>query len=136
MILSHNSIRRIYIRLHHLCSLIFFAFIFLLSCKQNKQRDIEIIWKDKRAIAISIPKSLLSYMDVDSINDRLKVYVEKHRSVAMLGEHEVQEESFIFKPLIPLTAGLGYEVYFDKKLIGKIKVPAANASDAPRLLMV
>ncbi len=136
MILSHNSYTRIYIRLRHLCSLIFFAFIFLLSCKQNKQRDIEIIWDDKRAVAISIPKSLLNDMDINSLNERLKVYVEKNKSVAMLGEYNLQDEMILFKPLVPLSQGLSYEVYFDKKLIGNIKVPFANASNAPRLLMV
>jgi hypothetical protein len=56
--------------------------------------------------------------------------------VAVLGEKSMEDDLLIFKPLVPLSRGLNYQVYFDNKLIGNINVPPANSSDAPRLLMV
>jgi hypothetical protein len=124
------------VRLHRICSLIFFAFIIIAACKRGTTKSSEIVWDNNSAVAISIPNGALKGNVDNSFENRLKVYVDQNKSTPMLGEYSLEEDKVIFKPLVPLTRGLSYEVYFDDKLVSRIEVPLANASDAPKLLMI
>jgi hypothetical protein len=134
MIQSNYSHTHINVRLHF-CSLIFFACI-IPGCRRNTTKEIEIVWDNKKAVAISIPNGALTGNVANSTNNRLKVYVDQSKKIAMLGEYSVEEERVVFKPLVPLSRGLRYGVYWDNKLVSTIKLPLANSSEAPRLLMV
>ena len=136
MMRNKNSYSLFNVRLHYVCSLIFFVFTFLSSCKQNPQSNIEIIWEDKRAVAISIPKDALGANADHSIENKLKLFAGKNKTIAVLGEYKVEAERVVIKPLIPLSRGLDYHVYFDDKLVGSINVPLANADEAKRLVMI
>lgn len=117
------------IRLYNLCNLIFFALIFMSSC-QNKHSEIAIVWNNNKAVALSIPKNLLDVTAADSINFLLQVRVEKSSSIAMLGDYIIEDDNILFKPLVPLSRGMGYEI-FRNQLIAKIKVPLSDIADAP-----
>jgi hypothetical protein len=117
-------------------SLIFFVFLLLSSCRQNKQEEIDIIWNNERAVAISIPKSLLNQAPADSFSTFLQVRLESENPVAILGGHSIAGDKLLFKPLIPFSRGLSYEIIFRNKQIGKIKIPLADAKDAPSLIAI
>ena len=135
MMRNNNFYIPTYVRLHDVCSLIFFALTFFSACKQNPQSNIEIVWEDKRAVAISIPKNILGKSIVNSI-ENLKVFAGKNKSIAVLGEYKRVADRVVFRPLIPLSGGLDYHIYFDDKLIRNISVPLANVSEAQRLISV
>ena len=118
----------------HFCNLIFFAFLILCGCKQQTTNAISIVWNNGRAIAVSIPESVFAGSTTGSITDRLKVYVEKNKLNAIIGEYSVEEENVVFKPLVPFTNGLNYEVYFDRLLVGRITVPGEESLQPPQLL--
>lgn len=126
----YNS-HKISIRLCKLYSLIFFALIFFFSCR-SKTSDITLVWENDRAVAISVPKNLLE--NTASANE-LHVRVEKS-NLAMLGDITPEDDNILFRPVVPLTRGLVYEIFFRNTLIGKIKVPSANAAYAPVVVKV
>ena len=59
------------IRLGYMLSLIFFVQFFILACQQNKKPEISIVWKNKQAVGIAIPKNLVD--DPDSVSQLLQV---------------------------------------------------------------
>ena len=67
---------------------------------------------------------------MDSIHQLLLVRVESVAPVGILGEHTIEVDKIVFKPLIPFSRGLNYEIIFRNRQIGKIKIPVANEEDA------
>ena len=63
----YNICSHMHIRLGYMLSLIFFVQFFVLACQQNK-KEISIIWKDKQAVGISIPKNLVDDIDFEAID--------------------------------------------------------------------
>lgn len=125
----------IMIRLGQPLSLIFLVLISLFACKQKEQKAITIVWTTKQATGIAVPKPLLKNLEVDSISQHLQIRLENNPT-AMLGEYSIHDDHILFKPLIPLSRGLRYEVVFRNDLISSINVPLANAAEAPVLVAV
>lgn len=123
------------IRLYKLYSLIFFAFIFLTACEQNKQQDISLVWNNNQAIAITVPSRILKDYAPRSANALFQVRLQESVD-AMLGDVTTEEDHLVFTPVVPLTRGLVYEILWDNQIIDKITVPTADASRAPRLIAV
>jgi hypothetical protein len=128
--LQHNIIR-----LYFLYSLIFFAIIPSCTQREKSAASISLVWDNNQAKALAIPKKLADE-NIDSLKTWLRVSVENGNSVAMLGDYSLVDDNVLFTPLVPFTRGLGYDVYFRNKLIGKIKVPAADSADAPVVLNI
>lgn len=135
MTLTYNSLVRTMIRLSQSLSLIFFVLIFLITCKQKGKEDVTLVWNDKQATGILIPKSLLKDQHEDSILKYLQVRLENNSAV-MLGEYNTSEDKIVFKPLIPFTRGLSYEVFIRNGLIGKLQIPSADPALAAKLFAV
>ena len=113
----------------------FFIFFLFTACRHAEQSDsISIVWKNDKAIGLSIPKSRLS--ETNQLEERLIVQlvipVEK---AAVLGTFRTDGEHVLFEPLVPLTRGLRYDVLFDNTLLTQIDIPNTEAS-APELLEV
>lgn len=109
------------IRLGFLLSLIFFVVNLLNSCKQKE--EISIVWEENRAKAFVIPKSVFHSGDIDRLQVRLQKHVEP-----VLGQFEKEEDAIVFKPVVPFTAGLIYEIFYRKEIIGTVSIPLpANA---------
>ena len=119
------------IRLGSLLSLIFFGLL-LTACQQNKKEEIEINWNDKKATGIIIPKSLLT--ETDSLSSVVKIRLENEPG-AMLGEYSETNDKVLFKPLVPLSPGLNYEIFFKESLLGKIAIPSP-VGEAAKLVAV
>jgi hypothetical protein len=104
------------IRLGFWLSLIFFVLTFLNSCKQKE--GIYIVWEQNRAKAIVIPKSVFYSGDIDQLQVRLKKQFEP-----VLGQFEEEGNAVVFKPVVPLTSGLDYEIFYQKEIVGSIFIP-------------
>ncbi len=135
MILIYNSSILKVIRLSQSLSLIFFVLIFASRCKQQSKEEITLLWNDKQATGILIPKSSLKDQHLDSGLKYLQVRLENNPAV-MLGEYNKSEDYILFKPLIPLSPGLSYEVFFRNSLISKLQIPSADHAQAAKLVAV
>jgi len=117
---SEFSIRK-KIRLGYWLSLIFFVLTFLNSCKQKE--EISIVWEENRAKAIVIPKSVFNSGDIHQLQVRLQKQVEP-----VLGQFDKEDDAIVFRPVVPLTSGLTYEIFYQKEIVGSVSIPVpANA---------
>jgi len=144
MVLNYN--RRI--RLETLTSLILFfarsiwflvATSLVLACYPRKEKPttIDILWKNERATGVIVPSAYISQIPRDSITNFLHVYLSGAESrTAILGDYQLTEDSVIFKPLVPFTPGLTYEVSVAGEIIGKIQIPHSNHNDTPELTAI
>jgi hypothetical protein len=112
---SEFSVRK-KIRLGFWLSLIFFVLTFLISCKQKE--EISIVWEENRAKALVIPKSVFNSGDIDQLQVRLQKQFEP-----VLGQFEEEDNAVVFKPVVPLTAGLIYEILYQKKIVRSVSIP-------------
>lgn len=112
--------------LHLLCKLFFYSFI-LISCKNNKDnspKGIFIIWKDSRAAGISISKSSLSGISDDSLKTNFQIRLANRGDQPFItGDIEFQKDLYIFKPLIPFTRGLSYEIIIRHQFLARLEIP-------------
>ena len=112
--------------------LLVFILLVFLSCKSPSERgsDLIIHWENKKPTAIVIP-----FVPEKNISaDLLRATISKQSNgseTTILGEWKINDDSIIFKPLIPLTRGLKYQILFRNKKIGEIIVPLPDASSAP-----
>ena len=103
-----------------------------LSCKSPSDQgsDLTILWENKKPTAIVIP-----FVPEKNISaDLLRATISKQNNgseTTILGEWKINDDSIVFKPLIPLTRGLKYEILFRNKKIGEIIVPLPDASSTP-----
>jgi hypothetical protein len=102
----------------------FLVLAIFFSCK-NGPKKLEVIWENGKAIAISIPRGNL-------IVDSLRVVNSKQ----IFGSFTDKGDAFEFRPVIPLTAGLNYEIWNGMQLIGKLVVPFPDAKQAPLLTRI
>lgn len=118
------------IRLGRWLSLIFFVYSGT-GCKQATPEEVGLVWSEKQATGIIIPGSLVENRE-EAIKD-LQVFLQTSKT-PMLGEYATAKEGIRFSPLIPLSPGKQYEVFFKKKQIGRLSVPLPDTADAPRVV--
>lgn len=123
------------IRLSQVLSLIFFACILTEGCRHKDREEISIVWKNEEAAAISIPKQVLKSGSKDTDMEFLQVRLEKN-STAMLGEYEKKGDQIFFRPVVPLSPGMSYEVVYHNQVISTLKIPVAGSSKAPEVVGV
>src|SRR5690349_14447498 len=112
-------------------NLIFFVLI-MSACQPVASDQTEIIWEANRAVGISLPVSRIAASG-RSLSDALQVRIKSGTPVKMLGTVEEVGQRLIFRPLVPLTRGLSYEVLVDDQLIETITIPAAERAEALNL---
>jgi hypothetical protein len=118
-------------------NLIFFVLILLVACNNQESNEIRILWNNKQAAGISIPKKLVGNTSADSIGQFLKVGLAKDsNAIPIFGEYNIQATEIVFKPLIPFSRGLHYSVLFKNKRIGEVEIPSSRRSGAPTLLAI
>ena len=120
------------VRFFHRWNLIF-SFILASCTNTGKEESLAIIWSNGKAKGIFVPQKLLSAGSLDSAVQLLRIQLAKNKT-AILGEHKGVENGIEFHPVIPLTPGLKYEVYWSGNLIGELSVPIAN--DEPEVIAV
>lgn len=123
------------VRLYTMYSLTFLVVGMLNSC-ENHQNKIELVWKNKRATGIQIPKHLLKDFSITEPNSSLKIVLLKATNQGILGNFVSANTSLIFEPLIPLTPGLTYHILQNNAPIGEITVPFDESEQAPALISI
>lgn len=110
-------------------------FLIPISCSQRTEpADISLLREKDQAIGIIIPRSNFFHASDDSIKETLSVHlIQDQNKPSMLGEIEVQERSVVFKPIIPFTPGLDYDVRIKDKSIATIKIPVDSSKTSPSL---
>lgn len=132
---AHNNFSSVkMIRLGFLLSLIFFMHGGS-GCKQKETGTVSIVWSGSKATGIMIPHALLEAGGKENTGSSLQIYLQQS-GVPMLGDYQPVREGILFKPLIALTPGKQYGVFFKKKLIGRLQIPLPAATDAPALVAV
>lgn len=113
---------------------IFCFLILIFSCSQKTRTDISILWENDRAIGISIPVDMLDESFV--YEDHLTVSLPgKDEKTSILGEFTSEADHLIFKPLIPFTQGLRYEIFESDHKIAEFTIPYSQ-EDPPSLLQI
>ena len=115
------------IRLCAVHNLIFFVVLFLLSCANNPEETITIIWENEKAVSLKIPFKSSDEVNSSQIKVRL---AQEGNLVPILGELNEKDAYIIFSPLIPFTRGQRYQVVVDEQIIGEVSIPLLNSSDA------
>lgn len=113
--------------------------LFVLACSGQKEKSlaIDVLWENERATGVIVPSSFLDDVPTDSITSQLHVYLSGMESrTAILGDYQHGDEKVIFKPLIPFTPGLTYEVSVAGKVLGKIQIPPSDLRDLPQVEMI
>jgi hypothetical protein len=123
------------IRLHALCSLIFFAFCLLTGCQQSEDTGIAIRWDGKRATGLAIPKRVAPSVSTDSLSQLLSVRLA-NKETTILGNYKLVGDDIVFQPLIPFTRGLSYTVWLRDKRLGDLTIPLLATGDNPALLAI
>ncbi|MBT1701018.1 hypothetical protein KK083_29260 [Fulvivirgaceae bacterium PWU4] len=112
---------------------------FITACipRHNTETPIAVIWTDSIATGISISKALVGNVLPDSLQQDLTVHVlTPEAGPPMLGEYNISNGEVVFKPLIPFTRGLSYEVRLKNKRLGEVVIPAAASTDGPQVIGV
>jgi hypothetical protein len=125
-----------------LCSLyklIIFSLVLVpMGCQQQKSttsNKITIVWKDGRAIGLSVPKTILKNATEDSLPLQFQVRLAKSgKQPAVAGEYRISQHEIIFEPFIPLTRGLSYEILVKHQSPVVVEIP--KASEVPKLIAI
>jgi hypothetical protein len=110
---------------------------FLWRCAGPAPGDsvITIQWRDSVPEGLIVPKDLLPRIDDNAIQAGLQIHLLNDDSpVAVFGEYSFFDETVIFRPLIPLTPSLQYQVQYLGKSLGQVRVPAPHASTLSKVL--
>lgn len=121
-----------------LITVLVFSFI-VTGCKQSSEKDTAptIEWDGSKAVALFIPRTLIGDLESVPIAEQLHVYLAKDSGQqAILGNYKINSGFIVFRPLIPFTKGLKYEVRWKNKWIAEVAIPAASAADRPEIVSV
>ena len=112
----------------------FYSTLFTACRPAEEPASVTIVWKNNKAVGLSIPRSLLN--ETHQLPARLKIQlVKSEEHSAVLGEFTIEEEVVLFESLVPMTKGLHYSVFFDNSLLTEIDIPNSSSA-APELLGV
>lgn len=116
--------------------LIFFVLTLAISCQKRESDDhITIHWEDKKAVSVSFSGQKLKSASEDALPKLVKITRKgSGNQVAILGDFSKEGDLVVFKPLVPFTRGLDYQIYIQNQNSGTFGIPMADASDAPELV--
>ncbi len=134
MTANYNCSRRKTVRLGLSLNLIFFA-LFLVTCRQKETQVLGLQWSGKQAVGLRIPQTVLSGNSEQNLESVLQVRLHKS-NVPMLGEYTIGDGVILFTPVLPLSPGKQYEVFYNSKPAGSLEVPAPDKSNAPMLVAI
>nr|WP_295931772.1 Ig-like domain-containing protein [uncultured Dyadobacter sp.] len=110
----------------------FVCFLFYQCRPASKAEQIRIDWKDKKAVAILISKSMLDRVPADSVDDLVQVRLSSASDPAgIFGSYADAGQDVRFTPLLPFTPGLRYNLWIRGKQSDTFEIPAPDSADAP-----
>jgi hypothetical protein len=109
---------------------------FLIACRPHPHPGPRIIWEKDKAVALQIFEEI-SYTNTDSILSQLQIRLNMPgNNKPVLGTYIKAGEGVIFRPLIPFTRGLNYQVFIKGKQRYSLSIPMADKRDAPTIVAV
>jgi len=130
--------KEVLISLQSYCKLIIFSLPFLLACRQKKQdasKDLSILWKEDRAVGLSISENNIGPISQDSLASQLEIRLDRPgEQPAIAGNYSSENNEYVFKPLIPFTRGLRYILFVRNQLLTGIEIPKDTI--VPKLLAI
>jgi hypothetical protein len=123
------------IRLPVIGCLIFSFLLTGCSGNKNEARPVTIQWNGNKAESIFVPKELLDGLVKDSIEQFLHIQLANTPS-PILGEYAIQDTGVLFRPLLPFTRGLQYEIAWKGKLIGELNILPDNTHPLPQVISI
>ena len=105
-----------------------------MHCRHAEDgNSVSIVSKNGKAVGVSIRGAALKE---EEISNRLKIQLIKTgQRLPVLGDFRKEGDEVIFKPLVPFTKGLRYEVLLDDTLLSEIEIPIVD-SKSPELLSI
>lgn len=118
----------------HIFLISFFISFLIGGCRQNNpSTSVSIIWQNKKAFGLSIPKSLIKGSDTDHLQIRL---VKPGERFAVLGNFTINGDQIEFESVVPFTRGFTYEVILNGSMLAEIEIPVDESIVAPEILTV
>ena len=125
-------------RLRYYSELILFSLSLIISCKLKKEdtaTPVSILWEDGRASGLFISKDEVPLVVDDSLSREVEVRLLKAaHPTAIAGNFTIEQDGYLFKPLIPFTRGLQYAIFVKGKPLSAIIIP--KDSIIPKLLAI
>jgi len=87
----------------------------------------------QQAVGLRIPAAMLPENTGSGLEVRLLVQGNK---APVLGTYEAEGNDLVFRPLVPLTAGLNYAVWQNGKKVGSVTVPVGFKQLKPELTAI
>lgn len=112
-------------------------FLFLVGCSTNpiKEDEFNIQWENGQPSALKIPLTAIGNNPLDSIIQNLAIKLDSSNQ-AILGQYRIDGNNILFKPLLPFTRGLKYEIWYANKFIGELNLPIENNAVAPKVISI
>lgn len=118
--------------------LAFFVCFMLCQCRRASDTDrLRIDWKEGKAAAVLIPKSLLDRIPVDSLDKLVQVRLASvSEPASIFGSYADASQHIRFTPLIPFTPGLRYGLWLRGKQSDTFEIPAPDPAGAPMITAI
>lgn len=110
-----------------------FSFIIISCSSPGKNNNITLRWEQGKAVGVAIPVSLLKGMDKELVEISL---VKETKQPAIPGDYSIENDTLVFRPIIPFTRGLTYRIAVAGNVLAEIKLLPVDPSDAPTVLTV
>jgi len=101
-------------RLFVIYSLVFFLWAVLPGCMPKQVTPVQIIQEGGRAVGLRI--AIADVTHVERVEDKAHTHI--------LGSFEEDGNTVIFRPVVPLSAGLTYTVWQGSKELYKVSIPS------------
>lgn len=107
----------------------------LLACGGNKTNTtITIQSENGKATSIVIPRHLLEGVAPQTISQSVQVRLQGDNQPPIFGEYSINDDSVLFRPLIPFTPGLTYVVAIGNKILGQVTSAPGDPKEAPKII--
>jgi hypothetical protein len=112
-----------------------FILTFLSSCKSSSdQARLSILWENGKPVGIIIPFNPVKSFSPGFDDAELRAIIKRPMDslqLGILGNWDVKEDTIVFRPLIPLTRGLKYEILYKERKVGEVDIPLPDSSQIP-----
>ena len=105
----------------------FLLLCLIASCDPPERPAVSLLWENDKATAILIPSTLVHL-------NQASIHVAGSRS-PVLGDLTEKNDTIQFRPLIPLSPGMTYEVWRQEQPVATITLPDVGGSK-PKLLTI
>jgi len=104
------------------------VFCVLLSCKNEKNTGIEVVYQSEKATAIIFTSKLAT--------NNAKVFLETNLEIPVLGSYSLNGNQYTFEPIIPFSSGETYVLLENGDQKSSFTIHKTNNTIAPELVAI